>query len=311
MMNYSIYIRTLGYGGEKYQRLLNSIDALTVRPAEVIVVLPHGYNPPKEQLGYEKFQYCPKGMIKQRIYAIDTCITEWILLLDDDVEFEPTLIEKFAAAAEAKGASVVMSRLTETGKASFARTVLDIITLNRLPVGQSVYYRSINKAGGVNYLTNIREGEIYLNQSGHGTHCFARTSALRNIHFEEDVWLEDAGYALPDDQVMFYKLYLAKNTIAVTTDTYFNHLDSRSTGGADRRNKLLYAKSRNYIIFWKKYIAPYQQTVVDKFIARLAITWRMLSEFLCLSIPMSVCYLKPSYFRNYLKGIVSGVKYKC
>lgn len=43
---YSIYIRTLGKGGSKYQCLLNSIDAQTIRPTDVFVVLPYGYTPP-------------------------------------------------------------------------------------------------------------------------------------------------------------------------------------------------------------------------------------------------------------------------
>ena len=48
---YSVYIRTLGRGGDKYSKLLQSIDSQTVKPEEVVVVLPHGFRPPEERLG--------------------------------------------------------------------------------------------------------------------------------------------------------------------------------------------------------------------------------------------------------------------
>lgn len=50
---YSVYIRTLGKGGDKYQRLLDSIKKQTIQPLEVVVVLPYGYKKPKERLGYD------------------------------------------------------------------------------------------------------------------------------------------------------------------------------------------------------------------------------------------------------------------
>ena len=43
-MEYSICIRTLGTAGEKYERLIKSINNLNIKPKEVIVVIPKGYN---------------------------------------------------------------------------------------------------------------------------------------------------------------------------------------------------------------------------------------------------------------------------
>ena len=58
-IDYSVVIRTTGKAHEKYQALLNSIDSLTTKPVDVIVVLPEGYDLPQEQLGYENFYFCP------------------------------------------------------------------------------------------------------------------------------------------------------------------------------------------------------------------------------------------------------------
>ena len=87
-IDYSVVIRTTGKAGEKYKRLLSSIDALLPRPREVIVVLPEGYDLPPERLGWETFHFCPKVMVSQRLYAIRVCRTPYALISDDDIAFD-------------------------------------------------------------------------------------------------------------------------------------------------------------------------------------------------------------------------------
>ena len=76
MIDYSVIIRTTGRAGEKYRRLLSSIEALEPRPREVIVVLPEGYGLPSDRLGWESFYFCPKGMVIQRLHGIAMCKTK-------------------------------------------------------------------------------------------------------------------------------------------------------------------------------------------------------------------------------------------
>ena len=59
-LSYSVVIRTLGNTGEKYQALLQSIQAQTIQPEEIIVVIPHGYEL-DYKLGSERVVYCDKG----------------------------------------------------------------------------------------------------------------------------------------------------------------------------------------------------------------------------------------------------------
>lgn len=96
MISYSIAIRTLGKAGEKYQKLLNSITRLNVQPEKIIVVLPEGYTPPVEKIGTERFVYSKKGMIPQRLFALQYITSEYTLFCDDDVELTPDFIEKLA-----------------------------------------------------------------------------------------------------------------------------------------------------------------------------------------------------------------------
>lgn len=77
---------------------------------------------------------------------------------------------------------------------------------------------------------------------------------LGDIHFENELWLEESGYPLPEDMVMFYKLYIYGHNIAVCLNTYFCHLDAASTNDGKRYLKIAQAKSGNFLIFWYRFI---------------------------------------------------------
>ena len=95
-INYSVVIRTIGKAGEKYQKLLTSIERLEPKPIEVIVVLPEGYALPKERIGSgleETFIYCKKGMVEQRLVGIENAKGEYLFVCDDDVMFDKDFIQ--------------------------------------------------------------------------------------------------------------------------------------------------------------------------------------------------------------------------
>ena len=93
-IDYSVVIRTVGKASEKYNKLLESIRKLNPQPKEVIVVLPIGYSLPQQRLGWERFVFSEKGMVKQRLYGMNTCNSSFALFCDDDVEFKPDFVEK-------------------------------------------------------------------------------------------------------------------------------------------------------------------------------------------------------------------------
>lgn len=260
MFDYSIYIRTLGKGGDKYMKLLHSIDSQTIKPNKVIVVLPNGYKPPKERLGYEHFAFSEKGMIMQRVFAINDAKTHYILLLDDDVEFEPQFVEKIYKAMTSANADCCIAKMKNDAE--------DQSTIKRLifqSIGSTVYknthdqfFYKINLCGGYIVNTGYDPSKPVYSQTGHGSHCFAQTTALKDIHFEDELWLEASGYPLPEDQVMFYKLYLKDHKIAVCLNTYFCHLNAASTNDGRRYLKIAQAKAGNFMIFWYRFI--YMQT---------------------------------------------------
>ena len=84
-MEYTAVIRTLGTAGSKYQKLLDSLVAQTLRPSKIIVYIAEGYPLPKETVGIEEYIYVKKGMVAQRALQYKEVNTEYILFLDDDL----------------------------------------------------------------------------------------------------------------------------------------------------------------------------------------------------------------------------------
>lgn len=310
MCIYAIYIRTLGKGGEKYQRLLNSIKNQTVHPKEVVVVLPEGYDKPKERLGYERFEYSKKGMVQQRVFAIADVQTPYILLLDDDVEFEPTYIEKLFYTMQKANAQCCIPILKDNSqKTSFIKRVINnFIGCEVHKDTKDNFFMKINMCGGFVVNTNLHFDVQYYSQTGHGSNCFIESKALKNIHFENEQWLEDSVYALPDDQVMFYKIYLTGYKIAVCPDVYFCHLDAASTNDGQRQLRITQAKASNFLIFWYRFIYL-KRFGFSKFKSLLCIIHRLFWECLLYILKChnfkAVLYVKRgvqyglNYIRNY------------
>lgn len=72
----------------------------------------NNYSEPSEKLGYERFAFCEKGMVKQRVFAINDAKTPYVLLLDDDVEFAHDFVEKVFSAMKHAKAECCIAKIT-------------------------------------------------------------------------------------------------------------------------------------------------------------------------------------------------------
>lgn len=73
----------------------------------MIVVLPHGYPLPAERQGWERFVLPLRGMVSQRVAGFDACQSDYILALDDDVEFDADFVEQLFGTISRTGAQLV------------------------------------------------------------------------------------------------------------------------------------------------------------------------------------------------------------
>lgn len=275
MLEYSVIIRTTGKAGEKYIRLLDSIKALTPQPKEVIVVLPDGYELPQEKLGWETFYFCPKGMVKQRLYGIKKCKTPYALVSDDDIAFSNDFVNKLSIPVVTGqygfSAGPLVEFFPQKGKSTFFSF---IVGASMPTLFHRKRYNSVLKTTGYSLNRNITTSvsKLYETQSAPWTCFFADIKKLNSIHFEDEMWLDKNGYAAYDDQTMFYKAWCRGIKSVIVSDATYRHLDGKtSTTGINETAS--YASAFNMIVFWHRFI--YKGSIFKKFLCKICFKYRL------------------------------------
>lgn len=257
-LNYTVVIRTLGTAGEKYQQELDSICAQTIQPEAIIVYIAEGYPIPKETCGKERYVYVKKGMVAQRALPYDEVTTEWVLFLDDDVYLPADGVERLYKLAMDNGADVVSPNTFENHKLGEKTKKLNILLGKAVPFKSEEWAYKLLRTGGFAYNENPTK-DFYWSESNAGPCFFCKKNTFKSIDFEEELWIDNTPYALPDDQIMFYKMHLRGYKVATAFNTGIIHLDAGTAvrTSPDRREKVLYSEVKNQIIFWHRFIKPY------------------------------------------------------
>lgn len=274
MFSYSIVIRTLGNTGEKYLQMLRAIERQSIKPCEIVVVIPEGYTL-DHALGYERVIHSKKGMVSQRAVGIAEAKGDYLLVLDDDLDFPPDFAEKMYQCLQEQQLDCVLTfgggfKISENTippkKTPLRKRLKTSIKRLRLAfTGQAFYshrksqwFDTIASTGGHRTYVNCENG---LCQTGAFACFFIKSDKAKAVHFKEEAWLEQgsiSAYAAYDDAVFYYKLYLQGGRIAYTHSTDFLHLDAAA--GRPARNRLtqkrirLYTIARNRTIFWHRHI---------------------------------------------------------
>lgn len=252
---YTVVIRTLGTAAEKYQRELDSLMAQTMPPEEIIVYIAEGYPIPKETCGKERYVYVKKGMVAQRALPFDEVKTEWMLFLDDDVYLPPTGVETLFRELQENNGDVIAPCVFENHKSGWKTKLARSLTgreVCRLFGGKWAY--KVLPTAGFSYNNNPKKG-VYLSQTNAGPCFLCRKKDFLDIKYEEELWLDETPYAFPDDQVMFYKMYLSGLKLLTSFDSGITHLDASSVMSClpEKELKLIYSEYRNKYIFWHKF----------------------------------------------------------
>lgn len=303
-IDYAIAIRTLGTAGEKYQKLLNSIEKLNVKPQKIVVVLPEGYELPKEQLGYEMFVYSPKSMIMQRINALQYIENTFTLFCDDDVELEPDFVEKVAKpllhGEYACSSGPLLEFFPPKSLKYYFASLLGGACV--MIFRKKQYYVKILKTGGWSYNRDIlcSEERIYQTDSLPWTCFFINTEVMRSIHFEDELWAEKVNYAAFEDRVMFYKLKRNGYKTCVVSNAKYFHNDAK-TSTSWLRLEQFYARAYNHYIFWHRYIFM-EEHGISKILAKLAIGYYVATQKVYYKLKFKKNQIGLEVYRAYVKG---------
>lgn len=271
-INYSVVIRTIGKAGEKYKKLLTSIENLEPRPKEIVVVLPEGYEYPKERIGKglkETFIYCKKGMVEQRLVGIENAKTNYLLICDDDIAFDKDFIKKLYKPIE-KGiaqisAGPLLSFLPEPG----IRAIYNNISASAVQTlfNKDKYVHVLKSSGwSYNRKINLNEEKYYETESLPWTCFFAEKKSLDKIKFRDEIWLDKQGYASFDDQTMFYKAYLIGIKTVIVSNAYYEHMDAMTSRLENNLipDRIFIASGFNRFVFWHRFILSMDRGILLK-----------------------------------------------
>lgn len=266
MMEYSVVIRTLGKAGDLYQTTLDSLLHQTIKPSAVLIYIAVGYPIPKETIGIEEYHYVPKGMVSQRALQYDEVKTEYCLFLDDDVYLPADAVEKMYNELIQHKAHVI-SPCTFNNHEMLAKSKLikSITGKEVCRIKDDRWAFKVLRTAGFSYNNNPTKS-VYESQSNAGPCFFCRKDDFLRARFHDEIWLDRAPYALPEDQVMYYKMHKIGMKVLTSFDTGVVHLDAGTamTGNKERYLKLIFSEYRNKFIFWHRFIYLPEKTCVLK-----------------------------------------------
>lgn len=255
-MEYTAVIRTLGKGGRAYQQTLESLLSQSIAPKAIVVYIAEGYPLPKETVGIERYVYVKKGMVAQRALQYEEVKTEYCLFLDDDVFLPAKAVEILYNELIRYNAQVISPCVFANHKVSLK----DKVRLSFLgrevcrPFGQRWGFKVI-RTGGFSYNNNPVKA-VYESQTNAGPCFLCKKKDFLSISYQDELWLDKAYYAFPDDQVMFYKMYKLGLKMLTSFDSGIVHLDASSTvrDSYEKTIKLTYSEYRNKLIFWHRFL---------------------------------------------------------
>lgn len=314
--SYSIVIRTLGNAGEKYKSLLDSIEAQTLKPDNIYVIIPFGYDLPAERTDKEIYVRTEKGMLHQRVfgieYAEEHCNSKYLLMLDDDVAFDPDYAKTASMIFAQTGADMLTPTVRNKGEKSpkvkkvFSPQNIFALTGITMESHKSCYRVSIMRTAG--HKTNTALIGSNPTQSCHGTGFWLRNGVGKLLDLSKEYWVQECKYALPDDQVLGYKAYISGLKIVSSRELSHEHLDAGTSVSGTKRYNLAFAKGRNFLIFWHRFIFKPEKKRVDRIKDRIAINYRLTSDFM-VHLTYSLIKLDSRPIRGFISGLRDGRRY--
>lgn len=304
-MSYSVAIRTLGTSGDKLFRELSSLSSQTIIPDKVLIYIAEGYERPSFQIGNEEYLWVKKGMVAQRALPYTEIDSEYILLLDDDVEFLPDSVEKLLKVAVKEGADVVGADTFRNQDMSLTSKVFAILTNWVYPHFDKNWAFKMHSHGGFSYL-NRPEKDYYPSESCAGPASLWRKDTLLKLHLEDELFLDELGFAFDDDTLEFYKVHKNNYKLFIHYNSGIEHLDAKSSSGGYQKNiNKYYTRSKaSFILWWRMFYESSNCKLMTSAAYLTKAIWLFLINLLA-----SVRFANLSIIILYLKGIRDGWKY--
>lgn len=194
-------------------------------------------------------------MVAQRALPYHEVDTEFILFLDDDVYLPKTAVEQLYQYLTDRNADVISPDVFPNVERSFLGKCLMMLSGRMMPrEDDGKWGDKVMRNSGCSYHNHPKPG-LYWSQTNADPCFFCRKSDFLQTHFEEELWMDELKYALGEDQVMFYKMYLLGFKQLTWFESGIKHLDAGITMKNEEKEKMLiYSDFRFKTIFWHRFI---------------------------------------------------------
>lgn len=277
MLTYSIAIRTLGTGGEKFREELRSVTRQTVQPERVVVYIAEGHARPDFTVGREEYMWVRKGMMAQRILPYDEITSDCIMMLDDDVRMAPDSAERMLEAMEGYGADCVGADTFRNQDMSLKGKVYAAVTNLVFPHYSRTWAFMVHRNGSFSY-NNRPARPFYWSQSCAGPASLWRKDVYRQLHLEDELWLDELPFPYGEDMLTFYKLHTNGFRLGILYDCGMEHLDGGSARGAYRKSpQRMYVRTKaSFAIWWRTCFRPGDTTAAGQWSAAVCFALKSL-----------------------------------
>lgn len=250
--SYSVAIRTLGKSGEMFEKELQSIITQTILPEKIIIYIAEGFNRPDFSLGIEKYVEVKKGMVSQRALDYTEIDSDFILLLDDDVQLAPDSAEKLLKAATNNLADCVSADTFHNQNMSFKAKLYNILVNMTFPFHSNKWAMKIGADGAMSY-NSAPENRFYETQAGEGPAILVRKSVWLKCDMKSELWMDSLGFAYADDFLEVYKLHLNGFKCGTLYDSGIVHLNGATSSRNYKMDANRYRyRSRSIFINWHR-----------------------------------------------------------
>ena len=310
---YSVAIRTLGLAGEFFQRELQSIEKQTIRPRKVVVYVAEecGADFRNGSFCGEEYVYVKKGMVAQRALRYDEIETEYVLLLDDDVELAPDSAEKMFRAMVEKEADCVGADTYRHQDRSFGQQLYTFLTNLDYPHFDSRWAFKIHRNGSFSYLwrTPWCEDKVLPTQYVAGPCAMWRKDAIRGLRWEDEMWMDGEEFSYMDDTVESYKLHVNGGRMYLHYDTGVRNLNAKTASGVYRsKSTRFYVRAKMGFCVWWRTIYEVAKSRSTAFPAVVEYAAKALWGIL-VSVFAVFFFLNPAVPFHHIRGLLDGWRF--
>ena len=306
---YSIAIRTLGTAGNAFRRELMSIANQTLQPEKVLVYVADstGLRFVDKSIGKEEFRYVKKGMVAQRALSYDEIDSDYILLLDDDVELAPDTAERLLNAIVEKDADCVGADVFKNYAMSIWSKIFAILTNFVFPHLDKEWGLKIHRNGSFSYQTpkyvRGKEKVLTKTQKVDGPCAMWKKSSINSVRWQDELWMDMLSeFAYGDDTVESYKSFVNGGSLWLMYNSGVEYLNAKTASKSyHHSNKKYYVRSlMSFCIWWRTIYEVLIHTTGNSFTAIFAfcVKWiwlllvNIIAGFLLLDLRIPYYYIK-------------------